>query len=421
MANWEDHLLREAERRTDRLVDHVQRLVRIPSVSGDEGACSAAVAAWARDQGFAHQVLEPSLVAMTGHPGFTPPAAPDFAGRPNVIATRSGSGGGRSLALWAHLDVVPVDPHTTWTHGSWSGDLADGKVYGRGAADCKGGVAVAMTALEILRDLDVPLKGDVQAQFVVEEETGGNGTLGAILAGVRADAMIQIEPTSTRHLLISNRGAQFFRLRVPGQEGGVEYQHNLVSALDKAFVLIEAVKAYSLMREAQLHHPLYDGRYPTIAPLAVCRLEAGQWPSTVPGEAILEGTIECLPGEDIHAVVNDFEAYIRRVAAQDPWLAQHPLTFERFGLTFEAAEIPPDSPIVTTVVEASKDVLGYGPAVAGGGGSDLRLPVLYANCPTILYGPGGGLIHSVDEYVEVGQLSHCLKVVLLTAYRWTAQ
>jgi acetylornithine deacetylase len=239
-----------------------------------------------------------------------------------------------------------------------------------------------------------------------------------IAAGIHADAMIQLEPTSTRYLLISNRGAQFFRIRVPGEEGGVEYQHDLASAIDNATDVISAIRQYSLMREASLSHPLYSGRYPTIVPLAVCRFTAGEWPSTVPGEALLEGTIECLPGEDIDEVVTAFERYLSHVAAHHPWLKDHPPTFERFGLRFEAAEISPDDALVATVQESSRSVLGYAPDVVGGGGSDLRLPVLYADCPTVLYGPGGGMIHSVDEHVLVDQLVESLQVVLVSALRW---
>jgi acetylornithine deacetylase len=417
---WEEQALAEAERRAGRLVEHLARLVQIPSVSGDEGSVAAEVARWAAEENLPAREIVSDIDVLSRHPAFTPAAAADFEGRPNVVVTLPGSGDGKSLALFSHTDVVPVDPMTTWTHGPWSGEVVEGKLFGRGAADCKGGAAVSMVALEILRDLGAPLRGDVQAQFVIEEEQGGNGTLGVIEAGVRADAMIQLEPTSTRYVLISNRGAQFFRIRVPGEEGGVEYQHALSSAIDNAADLLTAIRQYSLMREAALSHPLYTGRYPTLAPLAVCRFAAGEWPSTVPGEAVLEGTIECLPGEDIDEVVAAFEQYVARAAAQHPWLKDHLPTFERFGLRFEAAEIAPDDALVTTLQSASESVLGYAPEVVGGGGSDLRLPVIYASCPTVLYGPGGGMIHSVDEHVLVDQLVESLKVVLVAALRWTS-
>lgn len=426
--DWAQALQHEAQARVDRLVELTAELVRIPSVSGSEQQVVKRVAEWGRSAGLDTRLITPHLEQLREHPAFTPPAGTDYEGRDDVVVT-VGAPDGPSLALYAHLDVVPVDPNTEWSYDPWGGEVMDGRIYGRGSSDCKGGAAVAMVACEILRDLAPPMHGSLQAQFVVEEEAGGNGTLAAIMAGVRADAMIQLEPTGTRSLIVSNRGAQFFRIRVPGVEAGVEYQHSLSSAIDNAIVVVEAVRAYSLMREATIQHPLYSGLSgvetpmlgETIAPLAVCRFMAGEWPSTVPGKAVLEGTIECMPGESLEAVVSDFEAYLARIASQHPFLSAHPPVFERFGLMLEPAAIPVDSPIVTAISRASAQVLGYQPSVIGGGGSDLRLPVLYANCPTVLYGPSGGMIHSVDEYVEVDQLLNCLRVILATACDWLVE
>lgn len=415
-----ERLVQAADQKRDRLVQVVSEAVRIPSVVGEEGA----IARWLEDRardipGVEIVVSEPSLTQLQEHRAFVPVDA-GYEGRPNVGAILRGTGGGRSLILYGHVDVVPVDPNTTWEHDPWGGDVADGRVYGRGSADMKGGCGVALVALEVLAELAVRLRGDVAAHFIVEEEGGGNGTLAAVLDGWYGPrtGCIMLEPTSPRLMLITGRGAQFFRLVVPGQEGGVEYQHELVNAIDKAYVLHDAVRRYWAMRESRVSHPLYEIYGRTKVPTAVCQIQAGAWPSTVPGEAVLEGTIECLPGEDIRQVVAEFEDYLREVAKSDPWLVDHPFRFETFGLWFEAAELPRDHEFVTTVETAAKQATGEAPQVIGGGGSDLRLPVLYADCPTVLFGPGGGPIHSVDEWVEIDQLVDVLKAVLLAAVDW---
>ena len=171
------------------------------------------------------------------------------------------------------------------------------------------------------------------------------------------------------------------------------------------------------MREAQADDPLFASHGATKVPVAICRIQAGAWPSTVPGEAVLEGSIECLPGEQIDEVVATFERYLRECAA-DPWLAEHPIQFETFGLRFDAAGIPADHEFVEIVSQAAQRATGERPEVSGGGGSDLRLPVLYADCPTILFGPGGGPIHSVDEWVSIDQLVATLQICLITAVEW---
>jgi acetylornithine deacetylase len=412
-------LLAAAEAKRDRLTEVVAEAVRIPSLMGEEGPLSEWFTAQARKLDVEVDAWAPDDEELRAHPAYVP-VEYGYADRENVVAVRKGTGGGRKLILYSHIDTVPVDPNTHWTHGPYSGDVADGRIYGRGAADMKGGAGVALVALEVLSELGIRFRGDVAAHFLLDEEAGGNGTLAAILRGhYGPDAgCVMLEPTSPRLMLISGRGAQFFRITVAGQEGGTEYHRDLVSAIDAAYTIYSAVKHYARMREATVSDPLYEGRERTKVPTAICTIQAGAWPSTVPGEAVMEGTIECLPGEDIRAVVADFERYLREVAADDPWLRDHPFTFQPFGLWFEAAGIQPDDPFVLALRRASMTALGHEPEVLGGGGSDLRLPILHAGCPTVLWGPGGGPIHSVDEWVSIDQLVEMLKASLVAAVEW---
>lgn len=414
-----DDLLRHAEAKRDRLTQLVSQAVRIPSVSGGEGAIAEHFAGRCGELGLEVDAWVPDTDEIRAHPAYVP-VEYAYDDRRNVVGTLRGTGGGRSLYLYGHVDTVPVDPNTRWKHDPYGGDIADGKIFGRGSADMKGGCVVALMALEVLKETGVRLHGDVAAHLILDEEAGGNGTLSAVLRGhYGPDAgCIMLEPTTPNIMLISNRGAQYYRITVAGQEGGTEYYRDIVSAIDAGIVIHQAVKRYAQMRESVVAHPLYELHGRNRVPTAVCRFHAGAWPSTVPGEAVLEGTIECLPGENIHAVVEAFEAYLREVAADDPWLREHPFRFERFGLWFEASAIDSDHEFVSTMRQASKGALGKEPTVVGGGGSDLRLPVLYANCPTVLWGPGGGPIHSVDEWVEVDQLVDMLKVCLATAVEW---
>jgi acetylornithine deacetylase len=386
---------------------------------GEEGPLSEWFAAQARKLDVEVDAWAPDDAELRAHPAYVP-VEYGYADRENVVAVRKGTGNGRKLILYSHIDTVPVDPNTHWTHGPYSGDVVDGRIYGRGAADMKGGCGVALVALEILSELGVRFQGDVAAHFLLDEEAGGNGTLAAILRGHYGPnaGCVMLEPTSPRLMLISGRGAQFFRITVAGEEGGTEYHRDLVSAIDAAYVIYNAVKHYARMREAAVSDPLYEGRERTKVPTAICTIQAGAWPSTVTGEAVMEGTIECLPGEDIRAVVADFERYLREVAADDPWLRDHPFTFQPFGLWFEAAGIQPDDPFVHALQRASQTALGHEPQVLGGGGSDLRLPILHAHCPTVLWGPGGGPIHSVDEWVSIEQLVDMLKASLVAAVEW---
>lgn len=419
-----DRLLEAADGYTDRLVDLVARAVRIPSVMGNEHEISKFFESEAAARGFEIDSWAPNDDELRAHPAYVP-VEYGYSDRNNVVARYAGQDGGRTLALFGHLDTVPVDPNTTWEHDPYSGDVVDGKIFGRGSADMKAGCGVALVALEVLQDLGIRLNGHVEAHLILDEEAGGNGTLAAVLRGHYGPQVgcIMMEPTEPQRLLISNRGAQFFRVLVPGQEGATEYHRDLFSAIDGAIVVYEAVKRFSQMREAVVaspakRDPLYDVYRRTRVPTAICKIVAGAWPSTVAGEAVLEGTIECLPGESIHEVVEGLERYLHEVCADHWFLKDHPIRFERFGLWFEAAGLSPTDEFVQALERASERALGTRPMVMGGGGSDLRLPVIYAGSPTVLWGPGGGPIHSVDEWASIEQMVDMLKAVLVAAVEW---
>lgn len=413
-------LLARADGKRDRLTQLVSDAVRIPSVSGEEGAIAGFFTEEAGRLELEVDAWVPDTAALRDHQAYVP-VEYGYDDRRNVVARHRGSGDGRELILYGHIDTVPVDENTTWEHDPYSGDVADGRIYGRGSADMKAGCGVALVALEVLIEAGLRLRGDVSAHLILDEEAGGNGTLAAIQRGHYSSnaGCIMMEPTTPDVMLISGRGAQYYRITVPGNEGGTEYYRNITSAIDPAITIYQAVQRFAQMREAEVKdNSLYVRHENCKVPTAIGRFHAGAWPSTVPGEAVLEGTIECLPGEDIHEVVNRFEAYLREIGDDDPWLKDHAFRFERFGLWFESGEVSRDDPFVTTLIRVSKEVRGTEPLVAGGGGSDLRLPVLYADCPTVLWGPGGGPIHSVDEWAEIDQLVEMLKVSLAAAVEW---
>lgn len=398
----------------------LQTLVRTPSLEGDEKKCQEIVAEKMRSMNLEVDIWDPPDEELKAHPAYVPVEF-SYQNRPNVVGTCRGSGDGRSLILNGHVDVVPTGPEETWTRSPWSGHFEDGKVYGRGSADMKGGVVSNLLAFQALQTTRIGLKGDLIIESVVDEEAGGNGTLACILRGYQGDACIFTEPSGLSSMGISNRGAQYFRITVPGQGGGTEYWHDLVNPIAKAMEIYQAIEAYSITRESTVSHPLYDAFYNTKVPLGVCKISAGEWPSTVASQCVMEGTIECLPGEDIHKVKENFRAYLLEWARKDDWLKDHPIEIEWFGLWFDAAEIAPDHPFVLTLVDTVESVTGDRPFVAGAGGCDLRLPVLYGDTPAVLYGPAGGMIHSTDEYVEFEQVITCAKIIAMTTVEWCGQ
>jgi acetylornithine deacetylase len=416
-----------AERHRSRMVQLLSESISFASVSGEEGECARWFTERLSGLGLDLDVWEPDAVELACHPAFVE-RWPDYAGRPNIVATRRGLGGGRRLILNGHTDVVPVDDLDQWTHDPWQPTVEGDRIYGRGAVDMKGGCIVALACLEILRELELGLAGDVAVHFVVDEEATGNGTLAAVLRGHYGpdSACIFLEPTGSGALVAASRGAQYFRITVPGYEIATEYQATFPNAITEAARLVLAIDDFRATRELTARHPLYGKEYQRVyaetrVPHAVCRVSAGAWPSTLPASCILEGTIECLPGEDIDEIFGVFREYVLDVSSRSPWLKEHPPTVEPFGLRYEAGATDADDPFVELVAGVATDVTGARPPVVGGAGNDLRHAVLYGQSPSVVFGPTGSSFHAVDEWVSIDELVTFLEISLRVAVAWCGE
>ena len=180
----------------------LQKLVRIPSVThppfGDEGPVQEYIAEYFRGMGLEVDVFEPSDVpGIEKHKGWWPGL--NYEGRPNVVGIQRGTGGGKSLILNGHCDVVAEGDHELWDEDPFSGIVKDGRLYGRGSVDMKGGIAAMTMALHCLKKSGIRCKGDIILESVVNEELGGyNGTLSCILRGYHAAAAMVPAPSDLK-------------------------------------------------------------------------------------------------------------------------------------------------------------------------------------------------------------------------------
>ena len=160
----------------------LQELVRIPSLEGAEKPCMDVLERELRGMNLDVDRWIPDDEELAAHPAYVPTGW-SYAERPNVVGIYRGAGGGKSLKLNGHVDVVPIGPPELWQYGPWSGAFVDGKVYGRGSADMKGGVVSNVLTARALQTAGIKLAGDLIIDCVVDEEAGGNGTLATVLRG----------------------------------------------------------------------------------------------------------------------------------------------------------------------------------------------------------------------------------------------
>jgi acetylornithine deacetylase len=393
------------------LVDDLEALVRIPSVTGSEEA----VAAWAAEAlgglGLRVEVVRPDPAAVRDDPSWPGEEMPR-ASLP-VVMGRAGQAGGRRIILSGHLDVVPPGDPATWTVDPWGAEIRDGRLYGRGACDMKGGVASILGAVRALGasgDLG-RLDGQLLVVLVPSEEDGGQGTLAAIRAGATADLAIITEP-SNLDVVVAHAGAITFRLTVPGRAAHASQRREGVSALDKLFVLARALEADETRRNGAETDPLMTALglpYPTIIGI----VQGGDWASTVLDRVTADGRYGVRLGQTVGDAEAELRAAIETACAADDFLREHPATVEITGGRFGSARVASDHPLPVGLAEVVEGVTGRRPALIGEPyGADMQMFVNHGNTPCVIFGPGDVRVaHSADEFVPLDEVETCARVL----------
>jgi acetylornithine deacetylase len=386
------------------------RIVRTPSVTADEEAAQDLMARLMADAGLAVERLSPDPVAVRGDPDW--PGEEMVRASLPIVVGRTGTPGGRRLLLVGHVDVVPVGDERAWTVPPFGGLVRDGRVYGRGAVDMKGGVIAILEAFRALNDARTALRGG-EAWFVSvpSEEDGGQGMLAAIRAGCIGDMAVITEPSSL-DIITAHAGAIVFRLTVPGKAAHASKRRQGVSALEKLMVLVRALENDERERNAAEIDPLMTALglpYPTI----IGTIRGGEWASTVMDKVTVDGRYGVRLGDSWRDAEASLRATIERAATADPWLRDHPPTLEITGGRFSSARTDPDHALVSSLGDAAEAVLGHRPAIAGAPyGADMRLLVNEGLTPTVIFGPGDARVaHSADEHVPLSEVADCARVL----------
>jgi acetylornithine deacetylase len=359
---------------------------------------------------------------------------PLYPGDAQLVARLPGRGGGASLLLNGHVDVASTAPDEPWTLPPFQPVRREGRIYGRGATDMKGGIAAALVALETTVATVGRLRGDVMVQLVTGEEMGEAGTLAALECTPAADLALVLEPTSGDVSLgqggvvtgwITIRSAETFhdamRRRMIHAGGGIRG----ASAIEKMMVVLASLQTLERHWAVVKSHPAFPAGATTINPAAI---EGGRHPAFVADRCALWITVHFYPGETVEGVTGEIEATVRAASAADPWLREHPPAFqwggrsmiEDRGEAFPAFETPSDHPGAVLVADAHADVCGTRPAFRTSGGVCDGGWIAERGIPVVVYGPGGfGQAHAVDEYVTLDDLVRCARVYARVIAGWS--
>jgi acetylornithine deacetylase len=384
-------------------------LVRSPSLGGsdDEVAIQHTLAELLAGEGLEVDLWPLDLNLLSRDPDF-PGVEVDRQAAWGLVGRLPGSASAKSLMFNAHVDVVPLGNLEDWTRAApFSGEIADGRLYGRGACDMKGGLVAAWWAIRALRRADVQLGGDLLFACVVGEEDGGLGSFGLLKRGWRADACVIPEPTGL-DLVPANAGALTFRLRVRGYATHASRRTEGVSALERFWPVWLALLELEKQRNAEVD-PLMR-RWPMPYGVSIGRVTCGDWASSVPDLLEAEGRLGVALGEPPAAARRALEEAVAVACSQDAWLRDHPVEVDWWGGQFASGRLPESSDLLDRVRAAHLASLEPGarvPAVWGAPyGSDLRILTGIGGIPTLHYGPGdAGLAHGPNESVPLEEVA----------------
>ena len=387
----------------DELIALTRDLVRIPSVvrPGDPTATEAAVAAhverWLSVEGFDVEVHE---------------VAP---GRPNVLASIGASSAGPTLLLEGHTDVVTEGNAREWSHPPFGGDLVDGRIYGRGSADMKSGLAAAMVAAAAIKRSGARLGGRLVVGALVDEEGDMLGArhLCTTPLGRELSAAIICEPEQNE-LCLEQRGVVWARVTVRGRMAHGAMPEAGINPITALGALLREAPALERRLRRLCRRSLHL-RPPTVTPtMAQAPVQGVPQSNVIPSTAQATLDIRLTPGPDADAVAKEIDVACQRAMAACPGatVEWQPVNGYRMATRVERSE-----PLVRAMGRGVRQATGKPPRFGGVPGStDGTILRMTLGIPIVTCGPGHRLIpHQVDEHVEVAELVDAARIYVASA------
>lgn len=374
-------------------------MIQTPSVNGQDQELAAAsvIYDFATEHG-----LEAEMVALE-------------AGRPCVLV-RVGPAGDPGLVLVGHIDTVPTGDQSAWKMPPFGGVIADGRMYGRGAIDNKGGISAAIAALILLKSQVKGLRKSVLLACVPDEESGATGRLGVKFlhrtGRLSGEGAIYTYP-DIDIINIGHRGLYRLKFITRGKSyhsGSLAWQnadrnYNAVTGMAEILLALERLRF-----EDPHPDPFFRHFHTLVTPTLVT---GGSGPSIIPNyhEAIID--IRMVPSIPKDVIDREISKVI------------DPIRKRRAPLKIEISEeiylpptiIPDDSSVLNALRQSAQEVIGIDPKVTVSGPANESYLLNQFGIPTCTFGPVGDGAHAVDEYVEIESIFQVARVYAATAQK----
>jgi acetylornithine deacetylase len=318
----------------------------------------------------------------------------------NVVGILKGMGGGSSLMLNGHMDTVgikqmKIPPFEPRVEGN--------KMYGRGSADMKGGLAAMMSAAKAVSSSGVELKGDLIIAGVADEEYASIGTE-SLVANVMADAAIVCESTGLK-VVTAHKGFVWIGVDVWGRAAHGSRPELGIDAIIMMGRVLREIEEFQKKHLKRWSHQLLG--HPSVHASII---EGGRELSTYPDHCRLQLEMRTLPGQTVESVKGEIQKILDKLSKEDSrFKADLDIIFERGPL-----DISPRNEIVKVLRNSAQDIMGVEPEVSGMS-CWLDSEIIWkAGIPVVIFGPGGEGIHAATECVYVDQVISLARILSQT-------
>jgi acetylornithine deacetylase len=414
-----DKVMDRIEQNWEQEVEFLKTIAKYPSTLGNEGAVQDYISNYfQKELGLVTEKFVPDLKRISKLPGYSP-AEWSYQGRPVVVGQSKTTGPkiGKSLILQGHIDVVSPEPVSLWNYDPWGAIIEGDRMYGRGVLDMKSGIAAMIFAFKAIKESGVSLGADLLLQTVIEEECTGNGALAVLDKGYLAEGALIPEPFGLQ-AVISQVGVIWVRVRVLGSGAHVERADRAVNAIEKAYILINALKEYrDYINNKPKHKDFQHIPHPLNVNIGIIR--SGDWPSNVPAECIFEARIGFYPGQDPQYIKEEVKNWLLNASRQDDWLRQVEPEITFYGFHAEGVSLNKNQEIFQVLKKAHERVtnteMNFCSITAT---TDIRHYNLYYGIPATCYGPIGANMHGADEWVSLPSVKTVTKTYAAFIMEW---
>jgi acetylornithine deacetylase len=374
-----------------------QQLVRIPSPVGNEKNIALHLAGVLRKTGLDEVEL------IEGEKD-----------RPNVLARYKGTGGGRSLLFYGHIDSESPGVREEWTMDPYGGEIKDGKIYGRASKDMRAGISSFIKAAEAVIRRGVRPKGDLILAFCVDEEVAGPNGIGYLVKNghVKADAAIYGETYHLGDIMRADSGFLWLKITSIGVPAHCQLKTDEKKSVNAVEKMAKLILKLSEVRLPFKPHPLFKGMYPGITAGTTIYTRENQLINAVPDRCTATFDVRLLPGMDTDEVFGIIQKTAGDLELEDGEAKFAIEEISRRGPT----EIPENHPIIQTISRNFEKVTGRKARVVGHEMTSDEFFLRNAGIMGVHFGPGNWAGHKPDEHIEIEQIHTVARVYALCAH-----